>query len=647
MSKGKVLIIDDNPNVVKLLEINLNFEDYEAVCAYDGQSGLEKIEEEKPDLIILDVIMPKMSGWEVLEAIKSNPKVRNIPVIMLTGSSGKDDFQKGYSKDIVDYVSKPFNTKKLIELVNQTVLKKEKETAKIISEPIKEVVNIAIIGKEDKGINVLRTLSGNSKIQILGYADENIESEGSKLAKMLNILCTDNIQKLLKLQTLNIVLDSNPSPDLELKGKFEEKGIEYLGGMGLDFLFKMLEEKETVSDTKSLLLKELNLRVKELSVLYDVSKFLNSRLDLRNILEGAMRYLMRIIPVSGCCIYLYSTKDENFVLENQIGLPENFAHKILDRDDPFIKALEDDMVDSVSSKEDKNKKSSFLKALEEYGFKSADSFPLYTKDNLRGFFILFSREEHSLTPQEASLVSTIAAEIDISIDNAILNELAVKRQKNIEKLLSQLIYAQEDERRRIASEIHDGTAQSLVAMLTKIQMSMDLIKSNPEKAKLNLEEVKKVITDNVKEIRQIIFDLRPTSLDDLGIISAVQVYVNRFKEEKKMDINFKSNVNHINITPAISVSVFRIIQESLNNIGRHSKADKVDINIKFEEGILKLDITDNGKGFDLEMAREKMITGASFGIAGMQERVSMLNGAFDIQSKPNKGTKISITIPYN
>lgn len=644
MSKGKVLIIDDNPNVVKLLEINLNFEDYEAACAYDGQSGLEKIEEVKPDLIILDVIMPKMSGWEVLEAIRSNPKIRNIPVIMLTGSQGKDDLQRGYSKDIVDYVAKPFNTKKLIELINDTILKKEKKAEPMTLQD-DGIVNIAIIGSRENGINVLRTLSGNSKIHILGYADEYLESEGSKLAKMLNILCTDNIQKLLKLQTLNIVLDLNKNPDIELKRKFEEKDIEYLGGKSLDFIFKMLEEKEVVSDTKSLLLKELNLRVKELSVLYDVSKFLNSRLDLKHILEGSMRYLMRIIPISGCCVYLYNSKNENFILENQIGLPESFKHNILYIKDAFIQALEDDSIDSISSKHEKNKKSEFLQALEDCGLKSADSFPLYTKDSLRGFFILFSREEHSLTPQEASLVSTVAAEIDISIDNAMLNELAMKRQKNIEKLLSQLIYAQEDERRRIASEIHDGTAQSLVAMLTKIQTSIELIKQNPEKAKSNLEEVKNVIVDNVKEIRQIIFDLRPSSLDDLGLISAIQVYVNRFKEEKKMNISFKSNVNHINLSPTISVSAFRIIQESLNNIARHSNADKVTIDIKFEEKVLKLDIVDNGEGFDLEMAREKMVIGASFGITGMQERVSMLNGSFDIQTKPGKGTKISIKIP--
>lgn len=648
MSKGKVLIIDDNPNVVKLLEINLNFEDYEAASAYDGKSGLEKIEEVKPDLIILDVIMPKMSGWEVLEEIKSNPKIRNIPVIMLTGSQGKDDLQRGYSKDIVDYVAKPFNTKKLIELINDTISKKTKE-----KEPDKtfklsdDIVNIAVIGAGDGGISVLRTLSGNSKIQILAYADANIESEGSKLAKMLNILSTDNIQKLLKLQTLNIVLDLNENPDVGLKRKFEEKNIEYLGGRSLNFIFKMLEEKEVVSDTKSLLLKELNLRVKELSVLYDVSKFLNSRLDLKHILEGAMRYLMRIIPISGCCVYLYDPKEENFILENQIGLPEKFAHKILDKNDAFIKALEDDSVDSISSKHEKNKKSEFLQALEDSGFKSADSFPLYTKDSLRGFFILFSREEHSLTPQEASLVSTVAAEIDISIDNAMLNELAMKRQKNIETLLSQLIYAQEDERRRIASEIHDGTAQSLVAMLTKIQTSIELIKQDPERAKINLLEVKNVIVDNVKEIRQIIFDLRPTSLDDLGLISAIQVYVNRFKEEKKMNIVFKSNVNNVTVPPPVSVSAFRIVQESLNNIARHSKADKVEIDLKFEDRVLKLDIIDNGRGFDLEAAKEKMVIGASFGITGMQERVSMLNGTFDLHTKPNEGTKIAIKIPTN
>lgn len=649
MSKGKVLIIDDNPNVVKLLEINLNFEDYEAISAYDGQTGLEKLELENPDLVVLDVIMPKMDGWEVLEEIKSNPRIRNIPIIMLTGSQAKEDIKRGLSKDIVDYVAKPFNTKKLVELINATLSKKEQQELAdfVTKESEKQVVNLAIIADKNKGINLLRILSGNAKIQILGYADEDLESEGSKLAKMLNILYTDNAYKLLKLQTLNIILDSTESADLDLRKKIEEKGIEYLGAGALSFLLKLLEEKETISDTKGLILKELNLRVKELSVLYDISKFLNSRYDLKKTLEGAMRYLLKIIPISGCCVYLYNEEVENFKIEQQIGLPGYFPLEVLDKGDTFIKALEDDYTESISSRRDREKDatSRFLTELEKIGFKSADSFPLYSKDRLRGFFILFSKEEHALTPQEASLVSTVAAEIDISIDNAVLNELAVVRQKNIEKLLSQLIYAQEDERRRIASEIHDGTAQSLVGILTKIQTSIELVETDPLRVKKMLGEVRNVIVENVKEIRQIIFDLRPTSLDDLGLISAVQVYINRFKEEKSVDVSFKSNVENINISPALSVSIFRIIQESLNNIGRHAEATKVKININAEDKFLKLDIEDNGRGFDAARAKEKMLTGVSFGIAGMQERVAMLNGTFNISSKENKGTSISIKVP--
>jgi two-component system sensor histidine kinase DegS len=210
----------------------------------------------------------------------------------------------------------------------------------------------------------------------------------------------------------------------------------------------------------------------------------------------------------------------------------------------------------------------------------------------------------------------------------------------------QIIKAQEEERQRVAREIHDGPAQSMSNIVLKAEICERLVDSEPEKAKEELKTLKSVVRETLRDVRKIIYDLRPMSLDDLGLIPTLQRYLETYQEESKITVSFNTRGNCEQLRPVVSLTVFRLVQEAINNIKKHAHADKVTINLEFMEKELKLYILDNGVGFDIGSLKTsgENINGG-FGLISMRERVELLDGKFEIDSTIGNGTRLNITVP--
>ncbi|GAE95075.1 sensor protein DegS [Gracilibacillus boraciitolerans JCM 21714] len=206
-----------------------------------------------------------------------------------------------------------------------------------------------------------------------------------------------------------------------------------------------------------------------------------------------------------------------------------------------------------------------------------------------------------------------------------------------------IIEAQEEERRRLSREMHDGPAQ----MLANIMLRSEIVdrtykKGDMDSAVKEMRSIRKMIRDSLYEVRRIIYDLRPMALDDLGLIPTIKKYISTL-EDKHPNIYFNNKQSHdARLASQYEVALFRLIQESIQNAIKHAEADsiKVDLDITCQRVIVI--ISDNGKGFDQTQKKEK-----SFGIIGMQERIEMLDGNMKINSKVGQGTKIHIKIPLN
>jgi len=209
-----------------------------------------------------------------------------------------------------------------------------------------------------------------------------------------------------------------------------------------------------------------------------------------------------------------------------------------------------------------------------------------------------------------------------------------------------IIKAQEEERQRVARDIHDGPAQSMSNVVLKAEICERLIDVDLNKAREELGNLKKIVRDSLQDVRKIIYNLRPMSLDDLGLIPTLQRYVLTFQEESGISVSFNTMGNQPELESVVSLTVFRIVQEALNNIAKHAKADNAVIKIEFLKRDLKMYIYDDGVGFDTaKLTQKNDDISSGFGLVSMRERVDLLGGDLRISSEPGKGTRLNITLP--
>lgn len=235
--------------------------------------------------------------------------------------------------------------------------------------------------------------------------------------------------------------------------------------------------------------------------------------------------------------------------------------------------------------------------------------------------------------------------LDIGLNRMYEIETRLKNNSENRKFGFKIIRAQEEERRRVSREMHDGPAQAMANVVFLAQVCEKLIDIDSSRAKLELKELRGQVMGCLDETRRIVFDLRPMTLDDLGLIPTIKRIVEILKERAGIKVNVKLSGEYDEpFDSHIEVSLFRIIQESLNNIEKHSHATETEISLDFQNDSISIVIQDDGDGFDTKK-NDNNSSSECFGLVGMRERVSLLNGDMEIDSQKGIGTKIIVNIP--
>lgn len=230
-------------------------------------------------------------------------------------------------------------------------------------------------------------------------------------------------------------------------------------------------------------------------------------------------------------------------------------------------------------------------------------------------------------------------------ENRALSEHLAQQSQQRGELLKHLITAQEDERKRVARELHDDLGQSLGALALQIEAVEKLIERDKKGATDQLMLTRELITNTIDRMYELILALRPSILDDLGLISALQSHAERYLEGS--GINFELNTDGLTdrLEPELETTLYRIYQEALNNVRYHSGATKVSINISMSDGYLESEIQDDGRGFDMSEFEPNNDDHRGWGLLGIKERVSQWGGELEIVTEPGKGTLIHIRFP--
>jgi two-component system sensor histidine kinase DegS len=260
--------------------------------------------------------------------------------------------------------------------------------------------------------------------------------------------------------------------------------------------------------------------------------------------------------------------------------------------------------------------------------------------------------QHRVKNVEQSIerADTMSLQMSVVLDylSGDLNQVTriLESAKNRQMIGLKIILAQEDERKRIAREIHDGPAQSLANLVLRTEIAERMLdKNDMELVRSELVDLKSQIRFGLEEIRKIIFNLRPMALDDLGLVPTLRKFVQDFEEKTRIRAVFESSGKDKRLPGAMEAALFRLVQEGYNNALKHAQPTFVSLEITFQDETVQLVITDNGVGFQLNVVESRSKTHTHFGLIGMKERVELLQGKMDIESIVGQGTKIKIDVP--
>jgi signal transduction histidine kinase len=219
-----------------------------------------------------------------------------------------------------------------------------------------------------------------------------------------------------------------------------------------------------------------------------------------------------------------------------------------------------------------------------------------------------------------------------------------QKASQLQQLLSETVDVQEQERQRIAQDMHDGTNQLLIGAMLELKSAQQrLTNGNLPQAQDSLETVQSILHRVEAEIKRIIHDLRPPTLDALGLAPALRRYAEQFERYSGLPCSIQVLGEPIRLPAKIEIGVYRLMQEALQNVSAHAQASWAEVIIAFSPQTLKLSVIDDGQGFDLEAVQRNMI--GHFGLLGMKERAQSLGGCLNIQTQPQQGTRVELMVP--
>jgi signal transduction histidine kinase len=390
-----------------------------------------------------------------------------------------------------------------------------------------------------------------------------------------------------------------------------------------------------------------------LAALNRTSSMVSQSLELGQVLNGSINSIIEVMRVDAAMVFLLDEAQGQLTLATHRGVSTEFVQGVntLKLGEGFNGRVAE--TGESLYVEDAAQDPSLTKiAVRQEGIRSQLIVPLKSKGKVVGTLCVATRRLRQVLPEELELVTAIGNQIGVAIENARLyqkqQEVAEEMramQENLHFFVQRVTVAQEDERKRISRELHDDTIQALVVL----SRELDDIASNAgeisEENRLRLEKLLAQTDDIIKGVRRLSQDLRPAALDRLGLLPGLKWLASDVAGYSGIKTILNVVGTERRLPEQTELVLFRITQEALRNVWRHSKATTAEINVEFTEKETKITVNDNGKGFHLPPIISDLARDGKLGLAGMQERARLIDGNLTVTSQPGKGSSITVEVP--
>jgi len=387
-------------------------------------------------------------------------------------------------------------------------------------------------------------------------------------------------------------------------------------------------------------------RLSQLSLFYQMGQALVATFDLPQLLHDIMQLATSVINAAASALMLVDERRQELVFEvahgskgsmlrrHRISIEEGIAGWVARHSEPVIA-------------NDVSKDPRFSRRVDaRTGFltRSILAVPMQLRGETIGVLeVLNKRDEEDFDEEDIRLLLTLAAEAAIAIENA---RLVQSLHEERDRILS----AQEEVRRELNRKLHDGTVQLLAAIAMGIDHVERLLQLKPDAVYAELEALRKLTRQALRETRMLLFELRPVILESQGLVPALQSYVEQLRQSEPFHVHFDDGGFEELVDQQVAGTIFSIVQEAANNIRKHAKANNLWVRIGKTDSHLIVHIEDDGLGFDVVAVEGEYEGQASFGLLNMRERAALIEGELSIESSevmPEQGTIVTLRVPLS
>lgn len=546
-----ILIIDDNPNNLGFISDCLQGYGFTVLVDRDGESGLETAFYGHPDLILLDVKMPGVNGFETCRRLKANKALRDIPVIFLTALAGTGDKIEGFRLGAVDYVTKPLQPEELLA-------------------------------------RVVTHLRQQALTQELQQANKALHQAQTEL-------------ELRVAQRTAALVAANSRLQIEINER--------------------MQAEEKIRQLNQSLARQVTARTRELAAVYQVAAVASQSLDMKTTLEKLLQRVLAVLDSPTGAIHLLDKQTGILALAVQQGFTATQAQFIFQDSDLVGQVIEQakplllgaGLAGVISDA------LAFDLELNAY-----TGLPVQAGGETIGVLSIFRRAGWAgLSEEEVALLTTIADLVGVVVESARLRALA-----------------EQAERDRLARELHDSVTQSLYSLTLMAEWGNDLLDTGQgEAVRQRLVEIGATAQQALKEMRLLVYQLRPVVLEQEGLVNALQQRLDTVERRAGVKVNLKADPQ-LKLPKQAEEGLYWIALEALNNALKHAAASLITVQFTSVKDQVTLTITDNGRGFEPDGVRSR----GGLGLVSMQERAGQIGGTFTIVSAPGQGTTVEVSL---
>jgi PAS domain S-box-containing protein len=645
-SRSRVLIADDNADM-RLYLVRLLSERFDTIAVANGRAALDAIQQQLPDLILSDVMMPELDGFGLLRELRKNPETRTVPIILLSARAGEESRVEGIDAGADDYLVKPFSARELIARV-QTHL----QLAQVRREADQAI--------RESEVKLQLSLKSSAMGVFYWYPQEDRTESDARVLEIFGISSTSELTLAAALATMIHPEDRDRyaasvarSLDPSLDGKLEEEiRVRLPDGSNrwLSVTAKMyFAGSPPKADRMAGLIgditdrKNIDEAVKRLAAQYQTLLnqaplgvyLVDAEFRIRDVNPTAARSFSDIPDIIGRDFdeVIHQVWDKKYadeivaIFKNTLktGEPYQTPERIEHRADRDVTEYYEWRADRIP--------------LPEGGF----GVVCYFRDisgQVRARVAISESEDRF-----RKLAETLESEVRIRTrELEERNSEVLEQAQTVQALSRNLMHVQDEERRHIARELHDSAGQTLTVLgITLASLAQITTKTEPQIV-AKIAEAQATVQQLTQEIRTASYLLHPPLLDETGLAAALQWYVDGVAERSGLSVTLTLPEGLQRFSRDAELAIFRVVQECLTNIHRHSGSKSAAIDVSLSDGNILVEVKDRGKGMSAEKLSEIQSNASGVGIRGMSERVRQLGGRISIYSD-NSGTTVSVSLP--